>query len=145
MGSKAKLLSILWPSGVLFGGVLMFILAYLLPQYYNREWFLWTYLFFMIIETGVVFYVDWASQKATQRQMVNVYLLTKVVKILLSLAFVAAYAIGVKEGIKSFVLVFMLFYLFFLFIETVIFRAVEKNIKIRDNDKKAEEETTANE
>ena len=77
----------------------------------------------------VVLYADSSSRKATQRQMLNVYMLTKVVKVFASLIFIATYAVVIKENIKSFVLIFMIFYLLFLAFEAYLFLRIEKRLK----------------
>lgn len=129
MGLKAKLLSTLWPAGILFGAALGLILYYQFPQYYDAGWYLGTYFLFMIMETAVLLFAEQKSRNATAKQMVNVYLLTKVIKVILSLVFITAYVLIVKGNIKSFVLIYMIFYLFFLFVETKLFTQIEKHLK----------------
>lgn len=129
MGLKAKLLTTLWPVGILFGAVLGVVLYYQFPQYYNPGWYLGTYFLFMIMETVILLFAEQKSNSATAKQMVNVYLLTKVIKVILSLVFITIYVLVVKENIKSFVLIYMIFYLFFLFVETKLFTLIEKQLK----------------
>lgn len=129
MGLKAKLLTTLWPVGILFGAVLGVVLYYQFPQYYNPGWYLSTYFLFMIMETVILLFAEQKSNSATAKQMVNVYLLTKVIKVILSLVFITIYVLVVKENIKSFVLIYMIFYLFFLFVETKLFTLIEKQLK----------------
>lgn len=129
MGLKAKLLTTLWPVGILFGAVLGVVLYYQFPQYYNPGWYFGTYFLFMIMETVILLFAEQKSNSATAKQMVNVYLLTKVIKVILSLVFITIYVLVVKENIKSFVLIYMIFYLFFLFVETKLFTLIEKQLK----------------
>lgn len=125
---RLKLLSMLWAYGLIMGSVLGLALVYFLPQYYT-DWYPGLLLFFLGIETGIVFYVESYSKKATARQLSNAYMLTKVVKILVALAVVGVYAAADGTGMKSFVLIFMLLYILFLVIETYLFATIEKHLK----------------
>lgn len=125
---RMKLLGTLWAYGLIVGSAIGLILVYLLPQYYT-DWFPGLLFFFLIIETVIVYYVESYSKKATARQLSNTYMMTKVVKMLTALILVGIYALAVKEGLKSFVLIFMLLYVVFLVIETLSFTRIEKHLK----------------
>ncbi|MFT3992969.1 MAG: hypothetical protein QM660_01575 [Dysgonomonas sp.] len=125
---RAKLVFIALSFGLIISALIGGLLYYAFPNYYPN-WFEAIIIFFLILEPLVVVYVEATSRKATQRQLLNTYMLTKVIKIFASLIFVGIYALVVKEGIKSFVLIFMSFYILYLFIETFIFMKIEKRLK----------------
>lgn len=125
---RTKLLALLWSYGLIIGSILGLVLVYLLPQYYT-DWYPGLLFFFLILETGLILYVESYSKKATARQLSNAYMLTKVVKIFAALIIVGIYAAAVKEGMKSFVIIFMSLYILFIFIETFLFTRIEKHLK----------------
>ncbi len=128
MNFKAKLIISLIVFGVVVGALVQAFLKYQFPQYYPN-WYEGILLFFLLLESFILLYVESASRKATQRQMLNTYMLTKVVKIFAALIFVGAYKLVVNESMKSFVLIFMIFYLLFLAFESFLFLRIEKHIK----------------
>lgn len=125
---KAKLITSLVAFGLIIGAIVGALLYYQFPQYYPN-WFEGILAFFLVLESLIISFAVSSSKKVTQRQMLNTYMLTKVIKIFAALIFVGAYAIIVKENIKSFVLVFMIFYLLFLAMESVLFLKIEKRLK----------------
>lgn len=125
---RAKLIVIVLALGLIAGGIVGIIFYYLFPEYFP-QWFGGSLLFLLVIESLIVAYTEKRSLKASARQLTNVYMLTKFIKILVSLIYITIYAAIVKEGIKNFVLVFIILYLLFLFIETYIFMKIEKHIK----------------
>ncbi len=125
---RAKLIILLLAYGLIVGALVGALLYYVFPQYYP-QWYEGILLFYLILEPLVLVYVESSSRRVTQRQMLNTYMLTKVFKIFAALIFVGAYAIIVKENIKSFVLTFMIFYLLFLAIESFLFLKIEKRLK----------------
>ncbi|MBD8389380.1 hypothetical protein [Dysgonomonas sp. BGC7] len=125
---RAKLITLLLAYGLIVGALVGALLYYVFPQYYP-QWYEGILLFYLILEPLVLVYVESSSRRVTQRQMLNTYMLTKVFKIFAALIFVGAYAIIVKENIKSFVLTFMIFYLLFLAIESFLFLKIEKRLK----------------
>lgn len=125
---KAKLITSVIAFGLITGALIGMLLYYQFPEFYPN-WYGGILVFFLILETIIVSYVVSASNKVNQKQMLNTYLLIKVIKIFAALLFVGAYAIIVKENLKSFVLVFMIFYLLFLGMESILFLKVEKRLK----------------
>lgn len=125
---KAKLITSVIAFGLITGALIGMLLYYQFPEFYPN-WYGGILAFFLILETIIVSYVVSASNKVNQKQMLNTYLLIKVIKIFAALLFVGAYAIIVKENLKSFVLVFMIFYLLFLGMESILFLKVEKRLK----------------
>jgi hypothetical protein len=125
---KAKLVVCTLAFGLIVGAVIGALLYYQFPDYYPN-WYEGILAFHLILESLIFVYVESASRKATQRQMLNTYMLTKVIKVFSALIFVGAYYAIVRENIKSFVLVFMIFYLLFLAIESWLFLKIEKRLK----------------
>lgn len=125
---KAKLVTSLLAFGLIMGALVGALLYYQFPQYYPH-WYEGILLFFLIVESLILVYVESTSRKVTQRQMLNTYMLTKVVKIFAALIFIGVYIAIVKEDKKSFILVFMIFYLLFLAMESFLFLKIEKRLK----------------
>lgn len=125
---KTKLIFTLLAFGLIAGGLLGILLYYQFPDYYP-SWYIGILSFFLILEPLIMICVESSSRKSTSRQLLNVYMLTKVVKIFAALVFIGIYALVVKEGLKSFVLTFMLLYLLFLAIESYLFLKIEKRLK----------------
>lgn len=126
--TKAKLVTYILAFGLIIGALIGLLLNYVFPQYYPN-WYEGILLFFIVIESLILIYVESASRKVTSRQMLNTYMLTKVVKVFASLIFIGAYMIAVGENKKSFVLIFMIFYLLFLAFEAMLFLRIEKRLK----------------
>lgn len=125
---KAKLVTSLLAFGLIIGALVGALLYYVFPDFYP-DWYEGILLFFLLLESLILIYVESASRRVTQRQMLNTYMLTKVVKIFAALIFILVYAKVVGEGIKSFILVFMIFYLLFLGFEAFLFLRIEKRLK----------------
>lgn len=125
----AKLIFIFVILGLILGTGVWALLYYVFPAYYPG-WFGAILSFFLIVEVLIITYVYLQSKKAENpKKMVNVYLLTKVVKMLLALTFITVYVLAVKEQIKNFVLIFMIFYIVFLAVESRLFVQIEKHLK----------------
>ena len=126
--TKAKLITSLLAFGLITGAAIGALLYYQFPDYYP-DWYEGILAFFLILESLILIYVESASRKVTQRQMLNTYMLTKVIKVFSALIFIGIYYAIVRENIKSFVLVFMIFYLLFLAMESWLFLKIEKRLK----------------
>ncbi|MFT4168999.1 MAG: hypothetical protein QM653_07780 [Dysgonomonas sp.] len=126
---KTKLITYTVASGLLISGCIGLGLYYFFPTLIDWDWYTGIVLFFLIIETGIMLYVNSASQTKEKKQMVNVYMLTKVVKMLVSLIVIGIFAFNHKEHLKGFIAVFILFYLLYLAVETSLFVKIEKHIK----------------
>ncbi len=116
-------------AGGLIGGACIGALTSHFGGEFNIYWFVGVLSFFLIVETVVLSYVYEQSKKVDGKKMVNVYMLSKVVKILAALVIVLIYALTVKEGLKLFALNFILLYLLFLGIESLLFVRIEKHFK----------------
>jgi len=125
---KAKIITSLVAIGLISSAILGLLLYYVLPQFYS-DWYFEVLLFFLVLETALVSFVISGSKTATSKKMVNVYLLSKVVKMLASLVFVAIYMFAVKENIRNFILTFIAFYAIYLGIETFLFSKIEHHLK----------------
>lgn len=126
---KTKLITYTVASGLLISGCIGLGLYYFFPTLIDWDWYAGIVLFFLIIETGIMLYVNSASQTKEKKQMVNVYMLTKVLKMLISLVVIGIFAFNDKEHLKGFIAVFILFYLLYLAVETSLFVKIEKHIK----------------
>jgi len=103
-------------------------LYYFYPAF-DWNWFAGIVIFFLILEPLIMSLVESSSHKKEKKQMVNIYMLTKVIKVIASLIFIAVYVLAVKENVKVFVAVFILFYLMYLICETALFMKVERHLK----------------
>lgn len=84
-----------------------------------------TFLVLGMILTTVLEKVD----KENQRRLVNVYMLLKMSKLAVVLAFILAYYVLVKVNMKFFLFVFAVYYLVYLLLEFYAFYITEKKIK----------------
>ena len=128
---RTKFILLLISFILLFGTGIGAFFYYLFPQFYP-QWYTLIPVFFFFVGLSLIFTVDIGSKKLEQKKLVNLYMSTRVVKIILSLVFMGIYALVVKTGIKNFVLVFMLFYLFSIAFETYFFINIERRLKARN-------------
>lgn len=125
---RNKYLLYLLSTLLVLGGGIGALLYYVFPAYFPH-WYVGILAFIFALECGVVCTVVKRSEQLSGRKMVNLYMVLKGVKLLLSALFVGVYALCVKEGVKSFVLVYLLFYMFYIFLEVPFFSEVERRIK----------------
>ncbi|NDV68224.1 hypothetical protein D0T66_04855 [Dysgonomonas sp. 25] len=91
-------------------------------------------LFFLFVEVVNIQLVSAGSQKKDKKKLINIYMLTKVIKVVLSLFFVLFYVILNKgSDLKTFIIVFVVFYILFLLAELFAFSRIEKHIKANEN------------
>lgn len=127
---KARLFSGLIGYGLLAGAIVAIILHSFFPGF-SWSWYLGIFFFFIAIETFILNLVEKNSHSEDKKRMVNIYTLTKVIKIVLSLVFVLIYYIIERSyNIKMFIIIYIVFYLLFLIAETFLFTKVEKHIKM---------------
>lgn len=124
---KAKYLTLLLSFTLIFGAGIGALLYYKFPNFYP-QWYPAILIFFYILEAIIIYTVDVKSKKLKQIKMVNMYMLTKGIKMFISLVFIGLYALIVKTELKNFVLVFVLFYFLYLLFETYCFTIIEKRI-----------------
>lgn len=130
---KSKLVATMLAYGCVIGAGLGAILYYVFPSFYPSS-FIWILLFFLVVEPLILLFVEKSSHTANPKQLLNAYLMTKVIKTVATLAVIAIYAIAVKENVKSFVLTFMILYMLFLAVETILFTRIEKRLKEKQNE-----------
>lgn len=129
---KTKLITYIIAFGLIITGCIGVGLSYISPVF-NLNWFIGVAAFFLVIESLVVLLVERCSLKKDKKQLVNMYMLTKVIKVITSLIFITVYVLAVKENVKAFAAVFILFYLLYLIAETFIFMGIEKRIKEKNS------------
>ena len=122
-------------AGGFVGGAVIGALTHFFGGVFDIYWFVGVLFLFLIIELVVLSYVYNQSEKADGKKMVNVYMLAKVVKILLSLLVVLIYALVVKDGLKIFALNFILLYFLFLGMESLLFVKIERHFKSINKEK----------
>lgn len=120
-------------STVVFGVILSVLVSsltlYIEPAF-NLYWLFGTCIYFILLEVGVVLYIISVSKKIKRdKKLVNAYLLTKVVKIFLSLFIIAYYLLAVKTDIKAYLVAFAILYLCYLIMESILFIKIEKRLK----------------
>lgn len=126
---KIKLLGYLLILGLIVGAVLGGVLFYALPQYYSN-WFVETWVFFMLIEAIILSYIENVSRtKKSPGKLLNAYLISKIMKLAAGAVFVGIYYTAVRLEMTSFLLTFVAFYLLFMGIETFLFSKIERQIK----------------
>jgi hypothetical protein len=84
---------------------------------------------FTLIEIVSIWLIETKSAKITPRKSINLLLGIKTGKILLTLLFVAVYALAVKVETQRFVVVFLAIYLVYLFSDTIYLTRREKRGK----------------
>lgn len=129
---KTNLIIYVIAFGLIISGGIGIAISHFLPTF-NLNWFVGLAVFYLIIESLVVSLVEKCSRKKDKKQLVNMYMLTKVIKVISSLILITVYALTVKENVKVFVAVFILFYLLYLIAETFIFMKIERRIKEKNN------------
>ena len=72
--------------------------------------------------------------KNQPRQMVNLYMLLRVIKMLAALGIVAIYWFFDRAQIRSFATIFAVFYLIYLIIETYIYSKMEIFLKMKEKE-----------
>jgi hypothetical protein len=126
---KARLFSGLIGYSLLVGAIIAIILHSYFPGF-SWNWYLGIFIFFMVVETFILNLVEKNSHSEDKKRLVNIYTLTKVIKIVLSLIFVLTYYIIERtNNLKMFIIIYIVFYILFLIAETFLFTRVEKHIK----------------
>ena len=132
MNFKARLISGLLGYGFIAGALVAGAL-HILQKPFDWSWYVAIWVFFMLIESLFINLVANSSKNKQDKKLVNVYLLTKVIKIVCSLILALIYVITQKgENLLTFAIIFIVFYLLFLIAETVLFSMIEKHIKLEN-------------
>ena len=93
--------------------------------------YIYILVYFLFVEITIIYIINIGSKKLEQKKLVNLYMSTRVAKIIVSLIFLWIYSLVGESDIKSFALIFMLFYLFSIVFETWYFIKIERRIKER--------------
>jgi hypothetical protein len=96
------------------------------PEMRSFWWTTGAFAFFFLLELMVILLMDKKKKSISPRQSINLFLGLKVGKMILSLLFVAIYAMAVKIELKRFALVFAALYLIYLLFDTVYLMKKEK-------------------
>jgi hypothetical protein len=130
---KTRLIFALTGYGLLVGAGIAAILHYCFPGF-SWNWFLAVFIFFLALEILIVNLIANNSRSGNDKRLVNIYMLTKVLKVVLSLAFILVYFLVERTmGIKPFIIIFIAFYLLFLIAETYLLTKIERHIKLKSN------------
>jgi len=97
------------------------------PKYYFA-WYPYIPTFFFAIGIAFIAILD-KTLALSPRKTVNLYMLLRFSKVMVSLIFAAIYFFAVRIQLKEFGLVFISFYLLYLGLETYYFYLTEKEIK----------------
>lgn len=118
--------------GLIIGGFIGLIIFLWFPVYYSN-WYFAILVLFIILESINVLWIEKKSKSLTDMQLANSYLLSKTMKIVLSLFLILIFSIIVKDKIevRNFTISFILLYLTFLAIESVQFLKIEKELKMQ--------------
>jgi len=96
-------------------------------------WYISLLIYFLIVETAIIYVINNGIKKYGQKKLISLYMTVRVVKILLSLAFLGIYALVEETDIRNFAIVFMLFYVCSIGFETWYF--IRKERQHRDEEK----------
>lgn len=124
---KSKLVIIHTAVLLLSGWGVWWLILTALPKFYFT-WYPFIPTFFFAIGIAFIAILD-KTQILSPRKTVNLYMLLRFSKVMLSLIFAAIYFFAVRVQLKEFGLVFISFYLLYLGLETYYFYLTEKEIK----------------
>lgn len=85
-------------------------------------------LFFYLIGLAFIFIMV-RMPKDKPKEMVNTYMLLRVVKVFIGIIILTIYWFLDKEQIRSFAIIFIIFYLIYLGVETYIYSRIEMYLK----------------
>jgi hypothetical protein len=92
-------------------------------------WTVGTLLFLLAYEWMTIVIVNKKVKTIRPQQVVNLYMLLKVVKFFIFLAVVGVYVFAVEVELKRFVLVSVALYMVYLLLDTLFLVSVEKRMK----------------
>lgn len=118
-----QLLAIIGGGGII-GGI---ILHDLLPSEYFI-WYPWIPLFYLSLGIALIAVFSYCEKQKSQ-MILNIYLLTRVLKLFLTIILMVLYVLYVDDHIKSFLLTIGIFYFVYLILETKFFFTFEKSLK----------------
>lgn len=134
-GFTKKLILITSVFGIALSILVSCVTLTLIPSF-SIYWLIGTCLFFLLLEIGIIFYIIQTSKnKNKDKKLVNAYLLTKVVKIFLSLIIIAFYLLQIKTDVKAYLVLFAVLYFCYLILESILFIKIEKRLKKETHEK----------
>lgn len=94
-------------------------------------------IFFFVI--GIIFIatVTKSNKNTEEKKILNLYLIIRLIKLLMSGAFVLIYWMIYPNEMKKFILIFGIFYLLYLVFETYTYAKIERRLK-QDKEKDTE-------
>ena len=84
---------------------------------------------FIFFELFVILFTDRKNKTINSRQTINLFLGYKIIRIFLSIIFLAIYVALVKVELKLFIGIFLIIYLIYLFFDTIYLLKREKILK----------------
>ncbi|WP_080904718.1 hypothetical protein [Parabacteroides sp. Marseille-P3160] len=118
-----QLLAIIGGGGII-GGVILYDL---LPSEYFI-WYPWIPLFYITMGIMLIAILKYCEKQSNQ-MMLNIYLLTRVLKLFLTIILMILYVFYVEDHRESFLLTIGIFYIVYLILETKFFFTFEKSLK----------------
>lgn len=118
--------------GLILGGLIGLVLYSFLPSLYS-EWYFVILTFFIVFELLSLIFVEKQSRTATDTQLLNLYQLNKVIKIIVSLFIITIIAITIKDKVlvKKLAFSFIALYFCFLAISSFQLLKIEKMLKLK--------------
>ena len=92
-------------------------------------WMVVVLVMFFLYELFVILFTEIKIKNISPRQSINIFLGFKAGKIVLSLLFIAIYAIVFKVELKRFIMIFLILYFIYLLFDTVYLASREKDNK----------------
>lgn len=129
---KARLITALIAYGLIAGACFAVVIHYLLPVL-GISWNILAaiIIFFIVVESLFISAAETSARKHESTRLVRIYMLTKVVKILLTLVAVLIYFVYDRTTIKWFIIDYIILYLLFLIAESFLFVKIEKHYNIK--------------
>lgn len=129
---KARLISALIAYGLIAGACLGAVIHYLMPVL-TISWniFAATLIFFIFLESLFISAAETSASKQESTRLVRIYMLSKVVKVLLTLVVILLYFIYDRATVKWFIIDYIILYLLFLIAESFLFVKIEKHYNIK--------------
>lgn len=117
------------------GGVVGYVYFHYFPHHYFGGYpliplFFWVFGIFEINMFEI-------CRKHSPQRLLQIYMLLRVMRMLLSIILMAVYCVAVHEEAKAFLLTFIVNYLFYLIYDSWFFFTYEKNRKLKKKNEKS--------
>lgn len=110
------------------------IIKLFFPEMMVKGYFIIPLFFYLL---GIIFILRFSKTPLDKpANIVNVYMLMRMIKIFVSFAVILIYWMVHKENIRNFAIIFIFFYIINLIWETYIYLRMEKYIKYKKDQKK---------